>query len=613
MSLQQERRFKEVTPTETVYKIKEILKRINLEVEEEWLPKSSVDTYSLRINIRNSNIGTNGKGVTKDLARASAYAELLERYQNLWLPRNVIRWQSNFDFHYFVDEIEMSAERIVSDNNSFIKMYFDNRNMSDSSLQEKVEAFKKIQKMDYNLFSKKSTYTSIPFFDVKENKIEYVPYNTYSVFYGSNGMCAGNTAEEALVQGLSEILERYVQKKIFNEKPTLPDVPSEYLNKLSHIQSKLESLKKIDGYTFLLKDCSFGGKYPAVALVVIEKNTGRYGFKLGCHPDYSLAIERCFTEATQGGDITEYVNRSKLNFNNDRVNDPVNIFNCFKIGLAQYPFEILDAEPTFDFIPFEDVSNKSNEEILKSMIIRLIQDGYSILVRDVSYLGFPSFHVIIPGMSEIVNMTDDGFEAINSRLFVSELLNNPEKIKKDHCKEIIKIMDYYSTSLKDNKMSSHYGVLVNFKLPAEEIHLGWLYLSAMCNAMLEDYNEAARRMSHIVRIANDNNPNKNFYSAVYQYFSGMKIVKDHTRVVKYLYNFFDEKICTHIDRLFHNPLDIIKKQYITHDYSDRNKCRELKCCDYHVYADCVDGLKSVQLKNHIVQSNLIALFQYHKK
>ena len=49
MSVLQERRYKEVTPEETVAKVKKILDEIGIEVEEKWTDKSSVDTYSLRI------------------------------------------------------------------------------------------------------------------------------------------------------------------------------------------------------------------------------------------------------------------------------------------------------------------------------------------------------------------------------------------------------------------------------------------------------------------------------------------------------------------------------------------------------------------------------------
>lgn len=608
MSLQREKRFKEATPKETVSKVKKILKAIDINIVEEWLPESSVGTYSLRLYISNSKLGANGKGVTKELARASAYAELLERYQNIWLARSAIRWENKFKFNYFVDEQELTAEEIVKSNNSFIKMYFSNRNISNADINKRIEAFKKIQKIDFNIFSKKTTYTCIPFYNVKEKKIDYLPYNTYSQFYGSNGMCAGNSAEEALVQGLSEIIERYILKKIFKEKPCLPDVPNSYLGRFPYLLEKFEMLKKLDNYTFLLKDCSFGGKYPAVALIIIEKNTGRYGIKVGCHPDYLLAIERCFTEAAQGNDITEYVNRSKLNFNNNRVNDPINICNCFRIGFADYPFELLGAQPSFDFIPVKDVSNKSNRDILKDMINNLIKEGYDILIHNVSYLGFPSYHIIIPGISEVIDMTDEAFNAINTRLFVSELLNKPEEINKDNCNNIIKNLDYYSTSILDNEMRTHYGVLINFYVPGEEIRLGWLYLSAMCKVMLGNYEDASKRMLHIVRLAKNDNVNKYFYNAVYYYVSGMSIIKNHDEVIKYLKNFFSTEICIKINDLFHDTSKVITKQYVTHDYFNRNKCREVKCCDYHVYADIIDKYKSFQLKNYIKQEELITLF-----
>ena len=37
-----------------------------IEVEENWTKKSSVGTYSLRLTIKDTNIGQNGKGMTKE-------------------------------------------------------------------------------------------------------------------------------------------------------------------------------------------------------------------------------------------------------------------------------------------------------------------------------------------------------------------------------------------------------------------------------------------------------------------------------------------------------------------------------------------------------------------
>ena len=56
MSTLQEMRYKETTPDKTVKRIKGILKKHKIEVEENWKKKSSVNTYSLRL----CNIKLNG-------------------------------------------------------------------------------------------------------------------------------------------------------------------------------------------------------------------------------------------------------------------------------------------------------------------------------------------------------------------------------------------------------------------------------------------------------------------------------------------------------------------------------------------------------------------------
>ena len=82
MSELQDRRYKEVEPIQTVNRVKEILNNIGIEVEEKWKDESSVGTYSLRLCIKGTDMGQNGKGMTKEFAMASAYAEFLERFQN---------------------------------------------------------------------------------------------------------------------------------------------------------------------------------------------------------------------------------------------------------------------------------------------------------------------------------------------------------------------------------------------------------------------------------------------------------------------------------------------------------------------------------------------------
>ncbi|MDJ0306423.1 YcaO-like family protein [Dehalobacter sp.] len=48
-----------------------------------------------------------------------------------------------------------------------------------------------------------SDFITVPFCNLNSGKLSYIPMKMLSKMYMSNGMCAGNTPEEALVQGLS--------------------------------------------------------------------------------------------------------------------------------------------------------------------------------------------------------------------------------------------------------------------------------------------------------------------------------------------------------------------------------------------------------------------------
>ena len=107
MSKLQERRYKEVPPEETVKKIKSILKEMKIDVEEVWDKKSSVGTYSLRVRIKGTDMGQNGKGMTKEFAMASAYAEFLERFQNGVFRFRLEKPTQELPFSNFPDEQQL--------------------------------------------------------------------------------------------------------------------------------------------------------------------------------------------------------------------------------------------------------------------------------------------------------------------------------------------------------------------------------------------------------------------------------------------------------------------------------------------------------------------------
>ncbi len=335
------RRYKEVEPKETVKRLKNILNEIGINVEEKWSKKSSVGTYSLRLCVKGTDLGQNGKGMTKEFAMASAYAEFFERLQNGLLRFRIEKPTKELPFSIFPDEKEIEIEKIMEQPNSVLENILEANNYKNKTKEEQIKFIKEISNENCGL--------SLPYYSVKHKNIEYVPNMIFDYRYASNGMCAGNSPEEALVEGISEILERYVAFEILKKRLVLPEIPKDYINNYPKVKEMIEKLKRNKEYYFRLVDCSLGGKYPVAGLYILEKNTGRFGFKLGAHPDYEIAMERCFTEAAQGMDIYEYAQNCIFDFYEQDEKESKNITKFALSDMAGVPYQILGEETDYKF------------------------------------------------------------------------------------------------------------------------------------------------------------------------------------------------------------------------------------------------------------------------
>ena len=160
MSVLQEMRYKETSPEKTVKRIKEILKKYGVEVEENWTKKSSVGTYSLRLCIKGTNLGQNGKGMTKEFAMASAYAEFMERYQNGILVFRQEKPTPEFPFVYSADEKNLGIDDIAKQDNSFInQICIDN----EEECPDKMKLLEEI-------LGKDNQITCLPHYSIRDKK-----------------------------------------------------------------------------------------------------------------------------------------------------------------------------------------------------------------------------------------------------------------------------------------------------------------------------------------------------------------------------------------------------------------------------------------------------------
>lgn len=565
----QERHYKERHPKETAAYLKGRLEELGISVEETRIPKSSIGTYSMRVAFAGTDVGSNGKGVTEEYMEASAYAEFFERIQNFHMnPWGYYKTRPE-GFTHCPDERVMTSLEIAQEagENSFLHYYFGCQGQLEMEAQERAEAFRKLHQVEFHFGKGIDAYEARPFYSVRHDRVEYVPYYLCLTHYVSNGMCAGNTIYEALVQGFSEIMERHVQKKIFTEKPCLPDVPREYIQKFPHVWEMVEKLDKLPGIRWYLKDASFGGKYPVALLAVVSENTASYGVKLGCHPDFGIAMERCLTEASQGGDLQDYCTRSWIDFYNQGVDSSSNIYNSYKYGEAQYPYELFGSEASWPFTPVPEVSHLDNRQLFSLLARKFLDAGYDILLRDVSYLGFPSYQMLIPGFSEIQEESALLAKVYNTRAYLAPYLAYPERMGERQAKLLQGVLSFWEDSPMENQMKMIYSIYPPESFPGEDMRKGWLYLSAMCSVFLEDWKEAAGKILALLQRARVlANENENFYRALYEYLTLRDVGKSHEETMGFLHKFFEKRLCIQVEEKMENTREVFLRQYARYDY-----------------------------------------------
>lgn len=602
MSELQNRRYKEITPEETVKKLKGLLEKLGIEVEEKWSDESSVGTYSLRVCIKGTDIGQNGKGMTKEFAMASGYAEFFERMQNGIFRFRMEEPTKEIPFRNAPDEKHLTVEELMSKENAVFQNILKKNSKENVSKQEQINYIKEVLNETSNLVPKED-YTSLPYYSVKNQDIIYVPDRLFSYLYDTNGMCAGNSKEEALIEGLSEILERYVGIKIFKEKFTLPEIPESYLEKFPKVKKMVEKLKENSQYYLRLVDCSLGGKYPVAGLYIIEKNTGRFGFKMGAHPDYGIAMERCFTEAAQGRDIYEYAETCLFDFYGGENSKNRNLSEFIFSDLSAAPYQVIGEKADFAFTEMPDVSTLDNKTILQNLVKTILQDGYDILVRDVSFLGFTAFSIAIPGMSEVSFDPDATY--FNKFITMQSLLKNLKNINPNNIKEIIPIMETIVNEIGYEKLS----ILISLKdisiLPCEQIGSGAKYFLAICYLIDGQYAKAAKILEDLTFLADNimQNPiERMMLKAVYYYASAMDKLQAHEKAMYYIHILFDEEIANGIDFSFRDKENIFCNHYgITEeDYVDN---------DDDFYMPFMKKIREKQRDNVIEQMNNKEIFE----
>lgn len=462
----QARKYKDELPINTITKIRNILNNLGiLTIEKAWA-HSADGFYSVTISIANTTFSTNGKGTTYEYALASAYGELMERLQNqapFRLNTDISQESMAYmGYFYAPDEKPFSIDELLSSKEEWLKEKLSNI----ESIALKKSLLLKWQQISYE--KPPCDFLAVPFCNLSSGKLSHIPVKMLSKMYMSNGMCAGNTREEAMVQGISEVLERNINKRIIAEKITPPTIPDEYINQFPKIATMIKQLKLSGNYEVILKDCSFGYDFPVVGVIYINKDDQTYFVKFGAHPAFEIAAERTLTELLQGQDIKNMRGVWEFSYKRSITDEHSNLINILVNGCGWYPNELFDFKQSYAFKPFTDVRNMGNRDMLMYLVNMLNSMGYDIYARDVSFLGLPAFHVIVPGFSEIEEINDiQEIDDYATFVKVKRLIRNMDDISCDEAKTL-------ASFVENKNFSNDTSVLQILNLPINQ-SLPWYY------------------------------------------------------------------------------------------------------------------------------------------
>lgn len=183
-----------------------------------------------------------------------------------------------------------------------------------------------------------------------------------------------------------------------------PEILGEYLKNFSKILQIITEIEKKGDYEPHVFDLSLGKGLPVVCGVIVDKQRQTFGVKFGAHPNIAVAIERVFSESMQGRTLEQFCRISYPSFEEYSKTAYTNLWNLIKIGVGYNPARLFYKTPSYEFIPWEDVSQMGNHALMKKMIAKMEELGGDVYIEDVSFLGFPSVFIYAQGISETSDM-----------------------------------------------------------------------------------------------------------------------------------------------------------------------------------------------------------------
>jgi len=359
-----------ISPQETIRRVRERLQKAGIDVLSRTL---RIDTGRLDIPVYISLCGTDsvriigtkkqmGKGFTPQQAEASSLMELVERYSFFWFikrspfpeaPYRILRDQA-LDFRY----IPLSV--------------YD------------PDPVNKKNRLCFEELPLKWTWA----FDLTHGKDILIPIDWFYLIHEYNGAAAGNSLEEAVLQGLCEVVERHVSSIISYEKRATPSIDLDSIR--DPVGRELLNKFKRNGIKVYLKDFSLGTGIPTVGALAYDPVTfpgsSEIIFTAGTTTSPEKSVIRALTEVAQlAGEFQHKTTYRPTLPKFTRLED------------ASY---LIHPDSIVDLSSLPDVSDKNLYQEIKACVAALNKIGHDVFVVDVTHkeIGIPVIYIIIPGV-----------------------------------------------------------------------------------------------------------------------------------------------------------------------------------------------------------------------
>jgi len=419
----------------TISTLKQKLLDVDINVKESSFLNPVPYVYSLHIHDADYRMMfTNGKGATRMACEASALGEYFERAS------------CNYFFaDYYLGEAFAKHEFVHYPNEKWFEFDDESDVMPEGLLDEGLWSHYDPEKQlipsqifDTNSGAGERGICALPFTRAKDNETIYFPVNIIGNIYVSNGMAAGNTKEEARVQALSEIFERYAKNKIIAEGICLPLIPDNVLARFPHIVEAIKALEA-EGFGLRVCDASLGGIYPVISVTLINPKDGSVLASFGGHPCFEVALERTVTELLQGRGLDMLDDFHAPSFNPEEVSDWNNLEEHFINSTGLISYEFFKEQSDYDFVDWNHDGTTAEEFEYLSNVIH--ENGFDIYISDYEHLGVYACRILVPAMSDIYPVDDLQWANNNEGAVYREAILNLHNLDQQELEELFEALE----------------------------------------------------------------------------------------------------------------------------------------------------------------------------